>query len=304
LFPPGDRQLASAPLRRVALLIPLWKEHKVIRNMLEHNLAAIRYSRYDIIAGTYPNDPATQQAERAVSQRFANVHLAVYPHDGPTSKADCLNWAFQHMLLIEEDRYRAGAALPESENFFPAAAPGSVVPQVPKVDGERFDVVVTHDAEDLIHAEELDWINYYSGRFDFVQTPVLPLPSRLPEFTHGVYCDEFAENHIRDMTVRSRYGGFIPSAGVGTGFTRDALARGRIFQPALRSRVSYGRLFDWVAFIPPGMLAGVRSDFPRQNGHQGILSRPLAGRFAPTYPVGHGYCAAGVGAIRLAWKHA
>ena len=221
LFPPGERQLNSAALRRVAILIPLWKEHKVIRNMLEHNLAAIRYTRYDIIAGTYPNDPATQQAVRAVSQRFANVHLAVCPHDGPTSKADCLNWAFQHMLLLEEK------------------------------DGERFDVVVTHDAEDLIHAEELDWINYYFGRFDFIQTPVLPLPSRLREFTHGVYCDEFAENHTRDMTVRSRYGGFIPSAGVGTGFTRDALEKlaaacsNRLFDPeSLTEDYSIGlRLF-------------------------------------------------------------
>ena len=41
-------------------------------------------------------------------------------------------------------------------------------------------MIVTHDAEDLIHPEELRWINYYAGRFDFIQTPVLPLPTPLP----------------------------------------------------------------------------------------------------------------------------
>ena len=70
------------------------------------------------------------------------------PHDGPTSKADCLNWVYQHLVLYEEQNRRA------------------------------FDVLVTHDAEDLIHPDELRWINYYSARYDFVQTPVLALRRR------------------------------------------------------------------------------------------------------------------------------
>ena len=60
------------------------------------------------------------------------------PHDGPTSKADCLNWIYQGMLVYEEAH------------------------------GIRFDVVVTHDAEDVIHAESLRWINYYISRYDMV----------------------------------------------------------------------------------------------------------------------------------------
>ena len=231
LFPPGQRQLDSAPRRRIAILIPLWKEHKVIRNMLEHNLAAIRYQDYDILAGVYPNDHETQQAVRAVSKRFSNVHLAVCPHDGPTSKADCLNWAFQHMLLVEESG------------------------------GGRFEVIITHDAEDLIHPEELRWINYYSGRFDFIQTPVLALKTPFLALMHGIYCDEFAENHTRDMPVRARFGAFLPSAGVGTGFRRDALEKlavasaNRLFDPvSLTEDYSVGlrmfRLGCTQAFIP------------------------------------------------------
>ncbi len=207
LFPPGERQLDSAPQRRIAVLVPLWQEHAVIAKMLEHNFASIRYGDYHIFAGCYPNDAPTQEAVRSAAARFPNVHLALCPHDGPTSKADCLNWIFQHLLLEEESK------------------------------GELFEVIVTHDAEDLIHPEELRWINYYSGRFDFIQTPVLPLPTPFRDFTHGVYCDEFAEYHTRDMTVRPISGGFVPSSGVGTGYRRDALERlarassNRIFEP-------------------------------------------------------------------------
>ncbi len=189
------------------MLVPLWHEHAVIGKMLEHNFASIRYSDYHIFAGCYPNDALTQEAVQAAAARFPNVHLALCPHDGPTSKADCLNWVFQHLLLEEESR------------------------------GELFEVIVTHDAEDLIHPEELRWINYYSGRFDFIQTPVLALPTPFREFTHGVYCDEFAEYHTRDMTVRPISGGFVPSSGVGTGYRREALERlarassNRIFEP-------------------------------------------------------------------------
>src|SRR5579863_301296 len=223
LFPPGATQLDSAPQRRIAVLVPLWHEHAVIAKMLEHNFASIRYSDYHIFAGCYPNDMPTQEAVRSAADRFANVHLALCPHDGPTSKADCLNWIFQHLLLEEESR------------------------------GDRFDVI---------------------------QTPVLPLPTPFRDFTHGVYCDEFAEYHTRDMTVRPISGGFVPSSGVGTGYRRDALERlarassNQIFDPAALTEdyVNGLRLFRLKctqAFVPlargsgaPDLVA-TREYFPR-----------------------------------------
>jgi adsorption protein B len=231
LFPPGPRQLEAAPLSPIAIFVPLWHEDAVIAEMLEHNLASIRYPNYHIFAGCYPNDPATQAAVRSVADRYPNVHLAVCPHDGPTSKADCLNWVYQHMLLLEEQS------------------------------GTRFEIVVTHDAEDLVHPEELRWINYYAARYDFVQTPVLPLVTPLGEITHGVYIDEFAEYHSRDMTVRAALGGFVPSCGVGTGYRRDALERlaetsaNHVFEPeALTEDYDNGlrlkRLGCTQAFVP------------------------------------------------------
>ncbi len=204
---PTPQQLGALPERRIAIMVPLWKEDGVIAQMLLHNLAAIRYQEYDFFVGAYPNDAPTQRAIRAVASRHKRVHLALCPHDGPTSKADCLNWIYQHMLMRETET------------------------------GLHYDLILTHDAEDLIHGESLALVNYYSHSYGMIQTPVLPLPTPLREITHGLYCDDFAEFHGKDMIVRGLMGGFIPSSGVGTTYTRAALEMlalkesGRIFQP-------------------------------------------------------------------------
>ncbi|HJT86367.1 MAG TPA: glycosyl transferase family protein [Bryobacteraceae bacterium] len=204
---PTDAQLERAPERRIAILVPLWKEHRVIGQMLEHNLAAIRYTNYEIFVGVYPNDPLTAHVVSDVARRFPRVRLATCPHDGPTSKGDCLNSLYRAMASHEA---RGGAG---------------------------FEIVVTHDAEDLIHPDALRLINWFSRFYEMVQIPVLALPTPLRELTHGLYCDEFAEFQQKDIPVRQRLGGFIPSNGVGTGFDRASLDRlaaahgGRVFDP-------------------------------------------------------------------------
>jgi adsorption protein B len=194
--------------RRIAIFVPCWKESAVIERMIRHNLAAIRYRHFDFFLGVYPNDDATLEAAERLSRVFRNVHAACCPHSGPTSKADCLNWIYQRMLLYEEDR--------------------DVI----------FDTVVMHDAEDLIHPEALAVIDRYRDRYDMVQVPVLPLPTAFAEFTHGIYIDDFAEFQTIDVPARQWSGSFLPSNGVGTAFGRDLLSRmasvhgNRIFEPA------------------------------------------------------------------------
>ncbi len=207
-FPwPAAADLDTAPERPIAIFVPLWREHRVIGQMLEHNLSVIRYSNYDVFVGVYPNDPLTERAVLDAAERNPRVHLAVCPHDGPTSKGDCLNWIYRRMEAFER-RQRV-----------------------------RFEVVVTHDAEDLVHAESLRLINWFSRDYAMTQVPVLALPTPARELTHGVYCDEFAEYQLKDIPVRQRLGGFLPSNGVGAGFTREALERlaaardGSIFDP-------------------------------------------------------------------------
>jgi len=204
IIPPGDKRLTVRE-RRIAVFIPLWNEERVVRRMLNRNLGVIRYRDYDVFAGVYPNDRGTFSALRECQARHSRLHIAVVPHDGPTSKADCLNAIWRAMLRREREQ------------------------------GGRFETIIVHDAEDLVHPEELRWANYYTRGFGMVQVPVLPIATPAGCVTHGVYCDEFAEAHTKDIPARQALGGFVPSSGVGTAYSRAAM----------ESMASAGAPFDY-----------------------------------------------------------
>lgn len=236
------------PERPVAIFVPLWHEHRVIRHMVEHNISSQKFSAFHFFIGAYPNDGPTLAALSDLETRHPQVHIAECPHAGPTSKADCLNWIYQRMLLYEEEH------------------------------GIRFETIITHDAEDLIHPEALRLIDFFTREYGMVQIPVLALPTRWHELTHGVYCDEFAQFQFRDMPVRNRVGGFIPSNGVGTGFSRQAIEAlaaahsNRIFEPTCLTedyengyrvhRLGFKQLFIPLTKID-GSFAATREFFPR-----------------------------------------
>jgi adsorption protein B len=245
------------PQKRIAVFVPLWREHRVIGGMVNHNISAINYDNYHFFIGAYPNDEPTLDAVRQLESRFPHVHLAVCPHDGPTSKADCLNWIYQRMLLFEEHH------------------------------GGEFEIVVTHDAEDLIHPESFSVTNAYAGDFEMIQIPVLPLPTPFRNILHGMYCDEFAEWQIKDMPARQMMGSFIPSNGVGTGYSRDALEKlasaehNLIFDPACLTEdyengLRLHKLGCRQIFVPvarrQGSIVATREFFP-QTAHSAIRQR-------------------------------
>ena len=248
-FPwPAGPELDHAPERRIAILVPLWREHRVIGQMLEHNLAAIRYSAYDVFVGVYPNDQPTARAVEQAARSHPRVPLVVGPHDGPTSKGDCLNGIYHGMGEYEG------------------------------LHGVRYDIVMTHDAEDLVHPDSLRLVNWFSRDYAMVQVPVLPLPTPMREPTHGLYCDEFAEFQTKDIPMRQRLGGFLPANGVGTGFARFALEHlaatrgGQIFDPACLTEdyengfrlhaLGYRQIFLPVRF-QSGRPVATREYFPR-----------------------------------------
>ncbi len=113
-------ELRNAPKRRIAIMVAAWQEADVIEQMLDHNLRSLDYDagQFDIFVGTYCNDPDTQQKVDLVARRARNVHKIVVPHDGPTCKADCLNWIYQGIVLDE------------------------------KRTGSRYDILLMHDSED------------------------------------------------------------------------------------------------------------------------------------------------------------
>jgi bacteriophage N4 adsorption protein B len=154
---------------------------------------ALDYENYHIFVGTYPNDPDTQRDVDEVCARFGNVHKVVCARPGPTSKADCLNNVLDAILQFER---RA------------------------KLEFAGF---ILHDAEDVISEMELRLFNYLVDRKDLIQLPVYPFERRWADFTSAHYIDEFAELHGKDILVREALAGQVPSAGVGTCFSRRAM---------------------------------------------------------------------------------
>ena len=206
----GSRDFSAlnppSPQTRIAILVPCWDEAAVIEDMLDHNVAAINYPNYDIWLGVYPNDHATHAKAESSARRHEHVRYVVCPREGPTTKADCLNAIYRGIVEHEEQT------------------------------GKLYGIVLQHDAEDLIHPDSLRRIQEAACEYDMVQIPVFPLAAGLTELTHGTYGDFFAEFHLKELRQRAAFGGFVPSAGVGTAYRREALE--------LLWRHNHGQLFD------------------------------------------------------------
>ncbi|MGK2908804.1 MAG: glycosyl transferase family protein [Sphingobium sp.] len=190
--------MATLPLPdhpgRMAVFIPAWQESDVIGPMLWTALQKWGQGSYRIFVGTYPNDPKTTAEVLALAQSEPRIISVINAMDGPTTKADCLNNLW-HAMLREE-----------------------------AAEGAQFKAIVLHDAEDVVHPDELRLLDRMIDRFDLVQLPVVPLRSQQSQWVAGHYGDEFAEAHGKFLVVREALGASVPSAGVGCALRRGALA--------------------------------------------------------------------------------
>jgi adsorption protein B len=247
------RSLAAAPLP-MAVFIPAWDEAAVIGAMLRATLARYGAGDYRIYVGTYPNDPPTIAAVAEVAATDPRVRLVIGPTPGPTTKADCLNAQWRALLRDE-------------------AA------------GEPCAAIVLHDAEDLVHPDELRVFAAWLTDHDAVQLPVQPLADARSPLVAGHYLDEFAESHGKNLIVRAALGAAIPFAGVGCAIGREMLGRiadsrdGQPFDAAsltedyelgltvaglggrtrfVRARAASGELIAVRAYFPASLNAAVR----------------------------------------------
>jgi bacteriophage N4 adsorption protein B len=186
-------ELYKTAEKPLAIMVPAWQEHGVIDKMAELAATTLDYENYHIFVGTYPNDFETQQDVEKVCARFPNVHKVVCARPGPTSKADCLNNVLNAITQFEQR-----ACL-------------------------QFEGFILHDSEDMLSKMELRLFNYLIDKNDLIQLPVYPLKKSWTSFTSGHYLDEFAESHGKDLVVREALAGQVPSAGVGTCFSRRAV---------------------------------------------------------------------------------
>ena len=198
--PRADAGRLPPPLRpgRIAVFVPAWDESAVIGAMLKALFARFGAGDYRVYVGCYPNDAATVGIVAALAAAEPRLRPALVSAPGPSTKADCLNHLWRALLADEA------------------------------AEGKRVKAVLLHDAEDAVHPLELVVLDRLIERFALVQLPVRPLVARQglwAKLVSGHYCDEFAEGHGKLAVVREALGAALPSAGVGCGLEREALAR-------------------------------------------------------------------------------
>jgi len=186
--------LNGPPEKPLAIMIPAWHETGVIGKMAELAATTLEYENYHVFVGTYPNDSATQSDVDRACAIFPNVHKVVCARPGPTSKADCLNNILDAILQFEKQTHLEFAGF------------------------------ILHDAEDVISSMELKLFNYLVPKNDLIQVPAYPFERKWTNFTSMHYLDEFTEVHSKDIPIREALAGQVPSAGVGTCFSRKAIS--------------------------------------------------------------------------------
>lgn len=179
----------------LAIFVPAWREAPVIGAMLKRCLDQWESKNFRIYVGCYPNDEQTVAAVTGAVQGAKNVRLVICDKKGPTTKADCLNRLWT-VLCQDELTERL-----------------------------KFSAVILHDAEDLVHPKALNVFEHLMDRATLIQIPVIPRRAVKSRWIAGHYCDEFAEQHGKQMVLREALGVAIPSAGVGCAFSKDALSR-------------------------------------------------------------------------------
>ena len=191
--------LATLPPPRcpgpIAVFVAAWDEVAVIGAMLSSALDRYEHDDYRIYVGLYPNDRGTIDAAARVAARDPRIRLVIGACDGPTTKADCLNTLWR--ALCRDDAR----------------------------DRRHTKAIVLHDAEDVVHAQELRVFDSLIDRYEVVQLPVLPLVNRGARLVSGHYADEFAESHAKQIIVRTALGAAMPLAGTGCAISPAMLAK-------------------------------------------------------------------------------
>ncbi|MFV0344350.1 MAG: glycosyltransferase [Anaerocolumna sp.] len=194
--------LEETPPKLIALVIAAWHEDNVLYDVVENIIKSQQYpeSMYHIFLGVYPNDAPTVYIAQLLESKYKNVHCVINYKDGPTSKAQNINYVISIIKKLEQEK------------------------------DWQFATISVHDSEDLVHPYEFKVTNYLLDTYPAIQFPVFPLIKK-PTFknmfaniTTNTYADEFAENHFITMVGRRNTGAFVPSAGTGFSLSRDTIS--------------------------------------------------------------------------------
>lgn len=195
------KNLEKVTPKLLAVVVAAYKEEDVLEQVIENLVRTQEYpmSLYHIFLGVYPNDPGTKEIALNLSKRYPNIHVITHVLNGPSSKADNINNVIKNIFEYE------------------------------KIKKFRFNGIIIHDSEDIVHPYEFMLENYLFETKEAIQIPVFPL-QEMPKWSNffknmvtGTYADEFAENHFRTLNARNAMNAFVPSAGTGFALRRDVL---------------------------------------------------------------------------------
>ena len=176
---------------RIAVMIPAFREEKVIGRTLDFLIKAAEAYRPELVkiyVGTYPNDPETRRIVRQYEKAHPIVEEVVNAKNGPTTKAQNLNHIYSHVKKTE--------------------------------------VVGIHDAEDFIPPNILLAANYYyqqikhNDKIAGVQFAVRAKKDNM-SLTNLIYLLMLRYNNLF-LTARSGKG-FVPSHGTATYYKQEDL---------------------------------------------------------------------------------
>ncbi|MGL5260157.1 MAG: glycosyltransferase [Lachnospiraceae bacterium] len=195
------RDLEHILPKLIAVVIAAWNEEDVLFDVVENIILSQQYpkSMYHIFLGVYPNDKDTVCIAQQLECKYFNVHCVINEQEGPTSKAQNINYVISKIKEFEKEKKW------------------------------KFLSITVHDSEDLVHPYEIKFTNYLLEQYPAIQFPVFPLIEKPTIFnffkniTTNTYADEFAENHFITMVSRKEVGAFVPSAGTGFSIRRDTV---------------------------------------------------------------------------------
>lgn len=193
--------LDALPPKMIAVMLAAWDEESVLEEVIDNVIQSQMYpqSMYHIFLGVYPNDLPTVRIAKKLEKKYPNVHCVINYKEGPTSKAQNLNYVIKQIKAFEK------------ENNY------------------EFASFTIHDSEDVVHPYELKVTNYLIEKYPALQFPVFPLIRKptirnyFKDITTNTYVDEFAENHYITMRNRHESGAFVPSAGTGFSLSREVI---------------------------------------------------------------------------------
>jgi bacteriophage N4 adsorption protein B len=228
-----------------AVFIPAWSEAEVIGDTLQNLLQQWPQGVLRVYLGCYRNDPETIAVAAKAAGGDPRFRLVIHDCAGPTTKADCLN--------------RLYAALCDDE----------------RRSGQRFAMVVFHDAEDMVDPAALGLLDEVIAQgADFVQLPVEAVVQTYRSWFNNQlgshYCEEFAEAHGKSLVVRDALGAAIPGAGVGCAVARPMLEKLSAQRPERTPFSSASLTEDYELGLAIGE-AGGTCRFVRQRGDDGTL---------------------------------